>query len=200
MTGEGSGGAWRCFVAVPLPHEIRAPLGEAVATWRDELDARWTDPAGWHISLHFLGAVARAEVPDLTAALSECLASAAGDGPFAVAIGRLDAFPSARHPRVLVCRVTDPERRLERLATAARSAAGTALGALPDTHRFVAHVTLARLRRPDSIETWLAARGVPPVAWNVHEIALMRSHLGRGPARYDAVARFPIGRLAVARA
>jgi hypothetical protein len=40
---------------------------------------------------------------------------------------------------------------------------------------------------------WLGARSFNlAVRMPVNEVVLFRSHLGRGPARYEAVARFPL--------
>lgn len=176
---------WRCFVAVPLPAELRAALGEWVTGVRraePELDAdwRWTDTERWHITLAFLGATPPAEVPPVVARLSELLEKWAG---FAVAAGGFGAFSGRTRARVLWYGIQDPDRRLAELAQIVRSAAGTDDGA-----RFRPHVTLARARDGHGtavpslpIET-LPAGEVP-----VSAVTLMRSDLGRGPARYESL-------------
>jgi 2'-5' RNA ligase len=102
-----------------------------------------------------------------------------------VLTGGLGAFPSRGRARVLWYGVGDPEGRLGRLARAVRAAVG-----LPPEDRFRGHLTLARAR--DRLGT--DARGLldnvpaPAVRLAVEQLILFRSHLGRGPARYEALA------------
>ncbi|HEX6475430.1 MAG TPA: hypothetical protein VF114_10150, partial [Candidatus Limnocylindria bacterium] len=60
MTDAAALRPWRCFVAVPLPADLRTALSEWVSGIRQdaalEADWRWTDPDGWHDTLDFLGA------------------------------------------------------------------------------------------------------------------------------------------------
>ncbi|MDQ3880526.1 MAG: RNA 2',3'-cyclic phosphodiesterase, partial [Chloroflexota bacterium] len=70
MTGTAdTAAAWRCFVGIPLGASLRAELEAAVTAWRDELDASWTDPAGWHCSVDFLGDLAPSAVEPLAQTL-----------------------------------------------------------------------------------------------------------------------------------
>ena len=178
---------WRCFVGVPLSDEIREPLRRRVDAWRSELDARWTDPAGWHCSLHFIGDVDASRV----GALGTALADAVGSRPrFTVHTGGLGAFPSASRARVLYYGIEDADGRLRQLAAAA--AAVRSAGGNRADPSFRAHVTLARLRRPASVEAWLEGRRAPAGRLDVAEACLMRSRLGTGPARYDRLACFPL--------
>ena len=181
---------WRCFVAIPLPGDVREVLERAVAPWRAELDARWTEPGDWHTTLHFVGSVAPDRIPALSASLAADLAA---EAPFAAAIDGLGAFPSVARATVPVCLLSDPLRRLQRLARIASGAVTSVLGhAGQERRRFRPHVTLARLRRPMSVADWLRARSAPTAAVSVREACLMRSGLGGHPARYDVVARFPL--------
>lgn len=197
MSESPRGAAWRCFIAVPLPPEIRAPLAAMADEWRGDLDARWTDAAGWHLSLHFIGPVEQAFIGALTAALFESIRDADDRGPMSVELGGVSALPSTRRPRVLYCAVSDPDGHLERLSLAARSAVTSVVGAQPEAHPFMPHVTLARFRRAQPLDRWLA--GLPAASWRmpIEEVSLMRSHLGRGPAHYETLATFAVGRTAV---
>lgn len=179
---------WRCFLGVPIPDEIRQPLWARVATWREELDARWTDPEGWHCSLHFLGSVPAGSIPQIGAAVADAVA---GELRFTTTTGGLGAFPTARRARVLFYGIADGAGALARLACAtARAASSAADGGRSSP--FHAHVTLARLRRPLALDRWLPGRRVPAGRLPVEEVCLMRSHLGSGPARYERVACYPL--------
>jgi 2'-5' RNA ligase len=176
---------WRCFVAVPLGDELRRDLAATVAEWRADAstpDLRWTDPAGWHITLRFLGPTDPALVPGLE---GELRTAAAGSERFALEGGGLGTFPSAAHARSVWYGVTDPDGRLTALATAVGSEEGP----------FRPHVTLGRVRnrRGARLTEWLTARTVPASAITVNRIELMRSHLGHGPARYEVLASLPLG-------
>ncbi len=71
--------------------------------------------------------------------------------------------------------------------------AGTEVGG----GKFHAHLTLARLGRPQELTNWvrlLDAYQGP--AWQVDEFALIESHLGEGPRkrpRYEVLDTFPFG-------
>jgi 2'-5' RNA ligase len=192
MTDPAAARPWRCFVAVPLPAELRAALGEWVAGVRRaapqlETDWRWTDPEGWHITLAFLGATPAA---DVAAILERLSAGLAGRGAFTVAVGGFGAFPGRTRARVLWYGIQDPDGRLAEVAQLVRAATNKE-GEAP----FRPHVTLARARTRDRhgiavpslpVET-LPAGEVP-----VNSVFLMRSHLGRGTARYESIGEVPL--------
>jgi 2'-5' RNA ligase len=176
-------------VAVPLPDLLRVELRawvEAVRATHDlDADWRWTDAAGWHVTLAFLGATSPAAVPDLL----ERLAGVTRHGaPFSVAAGGLGAFPSRSRARVLWYGITDDGHRLQELATAVRIATGT-----QDEARFRPHVTLARARnRHGAPMPLVPVETLPAGEVPVTEVSLMRSHLGNGPARYEALGELPL--------
>jgi 2'-5' RNA ligase len=180
---------WRCFVAVPIDEELRAGLSKAVGDLRarDGADAwRWTDAEAWHVTLAFLGATDPGSVPRLSSAVA---AVARTHRPFTVVAGGLGAFPGQRRARVLWYGVADPRGELRRLAGDAARAVG-----LPDEDRFRGHLTLARARdRHGSDASSLQEVAVAPGFLRVDRLVLFRSHLGRGPARYEALATLPLG-------
>jgi RNA 2',3'-cyclic 3'-phosphodiesterase len=178
---------WRCFVAVPLGDELRLALRASVEGWRDEPDVaglRWTDPDSWHVTLAFLGSVDADRIDGIVAALREV---AAAQRPMRLATGGLGAFPSAGRARVVWYGVADPDGRLAGLARDVRGATGV------EGSPFRGHVTLARARRQSVSVRDLVARASPTGTLAVDHVALMRSHLGRGPARYEALADVELG-------
>ena len=191
MTGGGEPRGWRCFVAVPVSDDLRAHLSAAVERWRDELDARWTDPATWHATLDFVASIPPERVEELRASLADALTS---HESFTITAGGLGAFPSERRARVLYYRIQDESRRLERLAAAATAATSRVVGAR-ERAPFRGHLTLARLRYPHRLDGWLRGQESPTSTFEATEAYLMRSHLGGGPARYEVLGRFPLQRI-----
>ncbi len=189
MTAE----RWRLFVAVPIGEALRADLAAAVEAWRRRPDLsglRWTDASVWHLTLAFMGATDPAAVPVLVDALREV---AARHEPARLTTGGLGAFPSRGRARVAWYGVGDPDRRLQRLAADVARAAG-----LDEDARFRAHITLARARsEPVDLRSWLAeaeARAdAPSGILDLDRVELMRSHLGRGPARYKVLESIFLG-------
>lgn len=132
---------------------------------------RWTTRDQWHVTLRFLG---DADESVVSRALEDV------DAP--VAEARLG--PGARRlGRGVLC---VPVAGLDALATAVIDATRS-VGRPPDHRTFNGHVTLARVNGP-----------MPRVSeaidchWTVATFALVRSHLGGGPARYETVTTWPL--------
>jgi len=182
---------WRCFVAIPLGEGLRSALATAAAAWRIQPPAdalRWAEPDAWHLTLAFLGSVDADTVPSAAAAI-EGVTDA--HRPTDVATGRLGAFHRPGSARVLWYGVADPDGMLAALAGDLAAAIGLTA---PDPYR--PHVTLARARRrPIDLRGWIeaASASAPDGRLAVDRIALMRSHLGEGPARYETLASFALG-------
>jgi 2'-5' RNA ligase len=180
---------WRLFVAIPIGEDLRRNLAEALEAARAAPgleDLRWTDPDDWHLTLAFLGDTDPAEVPRLARSLA---AVADAHPPMAVPAGGLGAFPGPRRARVAWYGVADPDGRLARLAEAVREAVGAETGS-----PFRAHLTLARARHePLDLRDWIASTSVPRGRLTVDTVQLLRSHLGRGPARYEVLETLLLG-------
>ena len=181
-----SSSAWRCFIAIPIPDDLRKQLAGAVEALRAHPDAagwRWTDPEGWHLTLAFLGSTD----PESVEALTDTLARAtSGVGVFTVTAGGVGAFPSRRSARVLWYGTSDEDGRLADLAARVQRATDT-----EERRPYRGHLTLARARDPRgaAAEPLLGAAQFPTGEIDVTDVVLFRSHLGRGPARYEALSR-----------
>lgn len=178
----------RLFVAVVVPGPARSALATAVAPLRTaHPNLRWTHPAGWHLTLAFLGECSVAE--RLRAQLAVGRAAATAGGPVDLVVdGRIGRFGD----RVLWARVDDRDRGLGTLADAVRTALGDH-GFDVDDRAFRAHVTLARGRRGRRLprDRRVAGTGLP-VRWTATTVALMASSPGPGASRYRAVATWPL--------
>lgn len=178
----------RLFVAVEVPEPVRAAVDAVLAALRPRApQANWTAAAGWHLTLAFLGGVEAERVE----AVEDALAQAAGEvEPFTL---RLDGTVGTFGGRVLWAGL-EGSAPLAALAGHVRDALAP-LGFPPEERPFHAHLTLARARRGGRLPRDLAADYAGPrPAWRVERLALMRSRLGRGGARYEVHASWPLGR------
>ncbi len=187
----------RLFTALVPPEDAREDLDGFLAPRREAAQFRWTSPEAWHVTLAFMPHVAQRHLDDLLERLGRATAKRTAH-PLVVSGG--GAFPDPARAHVLYAAVDgtpDAVEELRRLATGARAAA-TRSGAGAEGGRFRAHLTLARLGRPEEVSSWVrlleAYRGP---AWPMTEVALVQSHLGEGPRRrprYEVLATWEVGR------
>jgi len=179
----------RCFIAIPVPVPASArlmaiqaglPLGAPVPE------------ENLHLTLAFLGDMS---LPALEAVDDEL--STLRSEAFDLEIAGLGTYGGAI-PAVVYAGVR-PCAGLTGLRQRIRSRLHGA-GIMLPRERFHPHVTLARLRGTPSADEmqrlarWLAAGAAfESPAFRVGEFALFRSTLGSGPARYDLLARYPLG-------
>ena len=175
----------RLFVALELPAAAR----EALVGWQGRAlagrsDLRAVAPESLHVTLAFLGHRPETEIDAIASAMSGALD---GLSPARLEATGVRGVPK-RRPRLFAVDLSDPDDR----AAAMQAAVSDALEAggfyKPERRRFWPHVTVARVGRA---ERNVAPVTVPPPAgpFTAGDVALYRSHLGRGPARYEALER-----------
>jgi 2'-5' RNA ligase len=181
----------RLFVAAEVPEVVRAELSAysaaAAAVKPDAL--RVVPPGGLHVTLCFLGDRPHEDVGPLAAALGEAAGGAVAPS---VATGTAVWLPGSRRPQVLAVELVDREGALGRLQGRVAAALHSATGWEPERRAFRPHVTVGRVRRGGGHP----ADDPPPapkLEFSVPGVALYRSQLGRGPARYTALARVALG-------
>jgi 2'-5' RNA ligase len=160
----------RLFVAVWPPRDVIGALRRLPRL--DHPQLRWTTEGQWHVTLRFLGDVD--DPTPIDAALGAGLAACAP--AVAVAERRVRRFGAGA--------LGVPVRGLDDLATAVAVATqpwGSERAAQP----FRGHLTLARCR--GRVPAAAMATGLPVLRWDVAEVALVRSHLGRAGARYETL-------------
>jgi 2'-5' RNA ligase len=182
-------GVGRLFVAVPLTDDSRSALATLLAEAAPRgLPGRAVRPANWHVTLRFLGEVDETGRDRLLGALD-----GADLGPrFTVSWGALGAFPRPARATVLWVGADRGSGALERLAAAVEEAVRSA--GFPDEDRpFRAHLTLSRIRPHQDVTPLLEGAEGFGVTMPVDRVVVFRSHLGRGPARYEVMEEFPLG-------
>lgn len=85
----------RLFTAIEIPEPLRESLSAIQDP--DALQARWTDPEQFHVTLRFIGNVEEAQAARYEKALADVNAGPVQCDPYG-----LDVLPSRRSPRVLM--------------------------------------------------------------------------------------------------
>ena len=186
----------RAFIAINLPHEVRAgvervqhDLKRAAGTsW-----VRWTPAEQIHLTLKFLGNIPAESVPELDAALRRACAQVA---PFELRVSGLDCFPDSKRPRVLWVGLGGALDRLQELQKAI--VIETERWGEPEDRPFHPHLTLGRTKstRPRELQALGAAIKAAPAAelgsWQVTRVDLMQSELFPEGARHTGLLEVPL--------
>ncbi len=186
-------GVKRLFLAVNPSEACHARIAEAVSrTCALAPRARWVRMDGAHVTLVFLGAVDEARVPDVVEKVQGVVVRHA---PLTLRFEGAGCF-GGRRPRVLWVGVAGDVPALG-LVQKELTEALAELGHVPDERVFSPHLTLARAGwAGGDVGLLSAARALVDEPFGeapVREIVLYESVLSPGGARYEAVARFPLG-------
>jgi RNA 2',3'-cyclic 3'-phosphodiesterase len=197
MTGRGArwhgGPTSRIFFAVPIPAEVRSRVGSLMEAVQGSVGdgharIRWVRVDGLHLTLRFLGATTDDLLEPLRGVAD---AVAASRRPFRVVIDGAGAFPDEARPRSLWLGLREGVPELTRLAEAVSSAARAISphGGADEGRPFAPHLTIARtdgVRLASQAARALEDRATGlDLGFEVDRLALYRSHLGNGPARYE---------------
>lgn len=185
--------AWRLFLAVPFPEEIREDLRGMIAELsREEWPVRWIDPDAAHLTLHFLGEVE----PERAELLRMTLDRAVGSHePFEVTTEGYGAFPTKSAPRVIWLGLAGDTRRLEKVHKSLAETLQTQ-GIKIEQRAFRPHVTLGRVREEppegfsEEVRGRLETMSPPVLTIPVNEIVLFRSILGKAGATHTPLSRY----------
>lgn len=137
----------RAFIAVELPEQTKLELVDMAAQLRRcGVRASWVRPERMHLTLRFLGEISEDQVE----AAGEFLASGyAGREVFACHVHGAGAFPNVRRPNVLWAGIEPLEGGLAETQAVAEEAAQR-IGLKAERRRFHPHLTLGRIRRPET--------------------------------------------------
>jgi 2'-5' RNA ligase len=173
----------RLFVALELPEVVRLELARwaRVAVGSDR-SWRVLEVENLHVTLCFLGGQDASEVAEIAAA---CASAASGVAAPGLSLGEAVWLPR-RGPRVLGAAVSDASGGLAAVQDALSRALSSGGWYRPEKRGFLAHVTVARVRRGASVRR--AEVDPPaPLSFDGHALTLFRSHLGPAGARYEAL-------------
>jgi 2'-5' RNA ligase len=178
----------RLFLAVNLPEAEIPRLTHALQSLPvGDLPVRWVASNSLHITMKFLGEVPTARLSAVAEALQQgCAGAAAVD----VAISGLSAFPSLARPNIFWVGVQAGPQLAELHGRIQRSF--VPLGFEAETRAFKPHITVARVRKDGRIRDRQAMDRIKAafdykMEFRAKSVDLMRSHLGRGGARYEVL-------------
>lgn len=174
----------RLFVALRPPPVIRRAclmaMEDGPPGWA------WQDEEQLHVTLRYIGDVARPMAEDVASALD-----AVRGRPIDLALTGVGWFDQGRGGSLFArCGPAEPLAALHKKIDRALVRAGLE----PERRAYFPHITLARRRR-QAVDPagWLerrAALSTPPEP--VAAMILYRSHLGRHGSSYEAVASYPL--------
>lgn len=172
----------RLFTAIEVPDHARLRLSALRAPF---VRARWVKPEDYHITLRFLGDITRKQADEIGHLLADVDAM-----PPRVRISGTGAF-GGKSPSVVYAAV-EMDENLEALARA-HDRAARAIGLAPAEHKFVPHVTLARLENVpvETVAKFLERSGDLRVPVFYPERAVMMSARDGGGGPYGVVDSFP---------
>ena len=177
--------AERLFIAVPLTEHARQQIIARLPV----LPGRLVPPQNWHFTLRFLG--------DTDPGMRDALVAELGKerlGPaFSICFGGLGAFPRAKRARIVWLGVDEGAKKLISVAESVERVVRRS-GFPAEERPFKPHLTLSRIEPTRSVADVLTAQAPLDVEMAVTELALIRSELGKGPAQYRTIERFPLGK------
>ncbi len=166
----------RLFVGIALPAAVTRQLQHLQTGLAG---ARWRPVENFHITLRFIGDVPPPLERDIDIALADLQAPA-----FQIRLGGIGYFGKSR-PKA-VWSAVDDQGALKHLAAKVETALQR-IGLVPETRKFLPHVTLAYLRgaRLGQVKDYVAAHsGFHSPPFDVERFVLYQSHLGKGASHY----------------
>ena len=168
----------RCFIALPLPLEIKDALESVQSQLKSESSKiRWVAKKNLHLTLKFLG-----DIDETKVNLTKQTLSSLSFRSFQVKLGPLGVFPSSHHPKILWVDLI-PQQDIFSL----QGEIDLALGFLfKKEERFTVHLTIGRivtLKKPAIFFQKLNEFHVPPLSFNFTSFELFKSTLAtHGPS------------------
>jgi len=142
----------RSFIAIEVPEAIRNQIFESFDQVRRKTSGiKWVEPAQMHLTLQFLGEAEESLIEEeVIPRMSE---ATAGEAAFQLHVTGVGLFPSVHKPRIFWVGMEGDSVRLKRI----QSKVEKCLAGLPlhqDKKEFHAHLTLGRIKVPNSIGLW----------------------------------------------
>jgi 2'-5' RNA ligase len=182
----------RLFLAIPLSPDLAARASEILPIALPAL--RRVKPENLHLTLAFLGHTPDERLDEVTDAARDAAASVS---PFRLAFDHAGRFPERGRPRVVWLGISEGEASVVKLGE------GVYAGLRSRDIRFddrplAPHLTLARIAEDASaaeaktVGAALETMPIPPLHFDVTEIAVVQSVLSPKGPRYTALATVPL--------
>ena len=189
----------RTFIALEMNTDLQRHLAGVIRQVAQALPGiRWVDPASIHLTLAFLGDLDDEQLALATEAAEHAVRQVP---PFSYRLARLGAFGSPQQPRVVWMGIDEPSGMLVRLHRALNRELRQRRFEV-ERRPFSPHLTLARIKSPlapdelQRLQALLAGKQqglTSPVAYPATQLAVMKSELLPGGARYTCLQAYPMG-------
>jgi len=185
------GEMWRAFIAIELPHDVRACLAKHIDNLRSampEVRASWSREENLHLTLKFLGDTSVAKVEALSQAAERAASTVE---PFEMVVEGCGAFPPEGQPRVLWIGIDDPSGKLVELQQALEAECAE-VGFAREPRPFHPHLTIARIRKPQGSRRLAVVHkeiGFNREIVGVSEISVIRSELRSEGSKHTVISR-----------
>ena len=184
----------RTFIGLPIPEAVVGKL----ALLQEQLGrqvpgVRWSEPAGFHVTLNFLGDVIDTDLHAVCKAAVEVIRATPA---FDVSVQGVGAFPNPSRPRVIWSGIDQGGDSLASLHHDLATAVAE-VGYRSDEGRFNPHLTLGRFKNvrgaaPDLTTIVEANRGWIGGSFRAKEMIVYASNLGPDGPSYTALSRAPL--------
>jgi 2'-5' RNA ligase len=180
---------WRVFCAVELPDAVRARLEDHVRRLRKEVPdaaASWSRVENIHLTLKFFGNVEVKRIEKIAAAAERVVQDFS---TFQIGVGETGVFPRPSRPQVLWIGVSDSSGQLTALQEKFENECAAA-GFPKEDRAYRPHLTIARLRKPESARSLAEAHlkmKFEPIDVEVKELVVFRSELSPRGSKYTVI-------------
>ena len=191
------------FFALTLSEETTRGLTGFVERWKlllpPNLTVRWNEPTGYHLTLNFLGDLARINQPRLIQAVR---AVPQKFQPFTIHLSFTGAFPNAAEPGILWAGLSEKKNTM--LLSKAIDKALSEHGFAIEKHSYIPHISLGRCSyqgfdaAPKPLQNSAKIRvpislDMPVTGFVLLETMSPQQRAKDGKARYNIVHTFPFG-------
>ena len=176
--------SFRTFIAIEVPEDVRSEAGrlqKQLATTGGMVS--WVKPQNLHLTVKFLGSV---DASRLQIVLPLIRTAVSASHSFDVQFERLGCFPNDRQPRVVWLGLTELPTAFTGLFCSIEEQLAAA-GFPKETRAFKPHLTLARIRPSQHINSLMSALKAVTFhskSFRVQEVIVMKSQLTRSGAIY----------------
>lgn len=178
----------RLFIAIEVPEEIKERVYRAIEPVKAlKADVRWVTPAGFHLTLKFLGEVDERGLEEVKAALGGLSAILPATGATTMRVQGAGAFPGLKNPRVVWIGAEEPSGQLAAIQSDLESRL-EAQGFPREDRPFHPHLTVGRVKsskRTRELADGLSAlKGLLFGEFPLEEVVLFKSDLKPAGAVY----------------
>lgn len=180
----------RLFAGLDLPDDTLNRLEDLLHKLRPVAKVNWSPVANLHVTTKFVGEWPEDRLDELKAALAQV----PKPGAIRIAIKGLGWFPNPHHPRVFFAGVEAPAALHELAANTDQAAAK--VGVPSEDKKYSPHLTLARVKTPESLPALRQAVAKLDSAdfgeFEARSFFLYLSKPGPGGSVYSKLAEFPL--------